>query len=380
MSSFKLPEFLPPDFTAPHLLNAPVVRFEPVQRAGVAPPGYHATSIYPEYFHVSRAKWTLAKDSRMDCVAVLLADGSIEVREFRLLEPGDLVACGRRENGEDGILVHVEPFGWRPEAREKFAFRTRVSRETSFSYDYDELYNLLEHDRQNGFILWVLGPAVAFDKDSRDSICAVIEAGFVHAVLAGNALATHDIEAALFGTALGQDIYTKRHAELSHYKHLDAINRVRALGSIRQAVEAGVVKDGIMASLVKRGVPFVLAGSIRDDGPMPDVIADSAEAQDKMRELAKRATTVIAMATQLHSIATGNMTPSYRVMENGTVRPVYFFVVDMSEFAANKLADRGSLTARSILTNTQDFVVNLRRRLISRKPRNPARRGGGAGG
>lgn len=374
MSSFMLPEFRPPDFTAPPLNDAPAVQFKRVEMAGVAPEGYHATSIYPEYFQLRKGEWVLAKDSRMDCAAVLQAGGTIEVVEFRLLKPGDLVACGRRENGEDGVFVHAEAWKMSPASSgeradrggfcEKFAFRTRISRETSFSYDYDELYNLLEHDREKGFLLWVLGPAVAFDKDSRDSLAAVIDEGFVHGVLAGNALAAHDIEAALFGTALGQDIYTKRHAELGHYKHLDAINRIRRIGSIRAAVEKGMVKDGIMASLVKRGVPFVLAGSIRDDGPMPEVFTDSREAQDRMRELARKATTVIAMATQLHSIATGNMTPSYRVMDDGTVRPVYFFVIDMSEFAANKLADRGSLTARSILTNTQDFVVNLHRRLI----------------
>ncbi len=364
MSSFKLPEFSPPDFAVPPFNDAPVVQFKEVDKAGAAPEGYHATSIYPEYFQVQKGKWVLAADSRMDCVAVLQAAGIIEVREFRRLKPGDLVACGRRENGEDGVLVHTEAFGWEREACEKFAFRTGVSRETSFSYDYDELYNLLEHDRQNGFLLWVLGPAVAFDKDSRDSLVAIIDQGFVHGVLAGNALATHDIEASLFGTALGQDIYTKKHAPLGHYMHLDAINRIRETGSIKAAVESGILKDGIMASLVRRAVPFVLAGSIRDDGPLPDVVVDSSQAQDRMRALTRKATTVIAMATQLHSIAVGNMTPSYRVMHDGTVRPVYFFVVDMSEFAANKLADRGSLTARSILTNTQDFVVNLRRKLI----------------
>ena len=181
------------------------------------------------------------------------------------------MACGRRENGEDGIFVHTDAFGWEHPVSEKFAFRTRISRETSFSYDYDELYNLLEYERENGFLLWVLGPAVAFDRDSRDSLAAIIDDGFVHGVLAGNALATHDIEAALFGTALGQDIYTKKHAHLSHYKHLDAINLIRRIGSIKAAVEKGIVKDGIMASMVKRGVPFVLAGSIRDDGPMPEV-------------------------------------------------------------------------------------------------------------
>ncbi len=295
---------------------------------------------------------------------MLEPDGTVEVREFRLLKPGDLVACGRRENGEDGIFVHVEAFGWEHAVSEKFAFRTRISRETSFSYDYDELYNLLEYDRENGFLLWVLGPAVAFDKDSRDSLAAIIDEGFVHGVLAGNALATHDIEAALFGTALGQDIYTKRHARLGHYKHLDAINRIREIGSIKAAVEKGIVKDGIMASLVKRGVPSCLPVPSGTTAPCPKSSQTPVKPRTAMRALARKATTVIAMATQLHSIATGNMTPSYRVMDDGTVRPVYFFVIDMSEFAANKLADRGSLTARSILTNTQDFVVNLHRKLI----------------
>jgi lysine-ketoglutarate reductase/saccharopine dehydrogenase-like protein (TIGR00300 family) len=335
---------------------------------GVAPDNYHAMSIYPEYFHLGNGRWVLPKRSRMDCVVVLDADGTLRVREFRLLKRGDQVACGRHENGEDGIFVHTNAFGWEHPVWEKFAFRTGVSRETSFSYDYDELYNLLEYERENGFLLWVLGPAVAFDRDSRHSLAEIIGEGYAHGVLAGNALATHDIEAALFGTALGQDIYTKKHANLSHYKHLDTINTIRRIGSIEKAVEKNIVKDGIMASIVKRGIPFVLAGSIRDDGPMPDVITDSLEAQDKMRVLAQKATTVIAMATQLHSIAVGNMTPSYTVTDDGGIRPVYFFTIDMSEFAANKLADRGSLTARSILTNTQDFVVNLHRKLVGTCP------------
>jgi lysine-ketoglutarate reductase/saccharopine dehydrogenase-like protein (TIGR00300 family) len=364
MPSFKLPQFRPPDFTVSPFIDAPIVQFAEAKIAGAAPEGYHATSIFPEFFQVEKGLWVLARDSRMDCVAVLRTDGTIDVVEFRNLKPGDLVACGRHENGEDGIFVHVDAFGLEEAVFEKFAFRTRISRETSFSYDYDELYRLLEHDREKGFLLWVLGPAVVFDKDSRDCLSAIIEEGFVHGVLAGNALATHDIEGALFGTALGQDIYTKRHADLGHYKHLDAINRIRQIGSIEGAVKEGVLKDGIMASLVRRGVPFVLAGSIRDDGPLPDVIVNTGDAQDRMRALVRKATTVIAMATQLHSIATGNMTPSYRVMDDGTVRPVYFFNIDMSEFAASKLADRGSLTARSILTNTQDFVVNLHRKLI----------------
>ncbi len=363
MSSFTLPEFRPPDFTRPPLNDAPTVVFRRVKKRGVAPEDYHATSIYPEYFQVSRGQWLLPADSRMDCVVVLEENDTLSVKEFRRLNVGDAVACGRRENGEDGIYVYAGAFGWENRIAEKFAFRTHVSRETSFSFDYDELYRLLEFERENGFVLWVLGPAVAFDKDAREAMAGMVNEGYVHGLLAGNALATHDIEASLFGTALGQDIYSKRHASLSHYKHIDAINRIRGIGSIEAAVQAGTIQDGIMRAIVDHSIPYVLAGSIRDDGPLPGVIADTYEAQDKMRALARKTTTVIAMATQLHSIATGNMIPSYRVMPGGLVRPVYFFTIDMSEFAVNKLANRGSLTARSILTNTQDFVVNLHRKL-----------------
>jgi len=246
---------------------------------------------------------------------------------------------------------------------DKFAFRTQFTRETSFSIDYDELYDLLQFERQNGFIVWVLGPAVSFDKDAREAFAAMVERGYVHALLAGNALAVHDVEGALFGTALGQDIYTKKTTPLGHYKHLDAITKVRALGSIRKAVNDGTIKDGIMRAVIRKKVEFVLAGSIRDDGPLPEVTGDVYQAQDKMRALAKRATTVIALATQLHAIATGNLVPSYKVIGEARVRPVYFYTVDMSEFAVNKLANRGSLTAHSILTNVQDFVVTVERGL-----------------
>jgi hypothetical protein len=185
-------------------------------------------------------------------------------------------------------------------------------------------------------------------------------------LLAGNALAVHDIEGALFGTALGLEIYSKRHAVSGHYKHLDAINRVRTVGSIEKMVTGGFLTQGILYAAVTHNVPYVLAGSIRDDGPLPDVDVNVCEAQDQMRAIAARATTVIAMATQLHAIATGNMTPCYKVMENNQVRPVYFYTVDMSEFAINKLTNRGSLTAHSILTNVQDFAVILERGLRRR--------------
>ena len=363
---FSLPPYNSPDFSRSVFIDAPFVEFKPATQSGVAPEGYHATSVYPEYFHIRKGTWHLLRESRMDCIVVKEADDSLAVKEFRNLNTGDRVACGRRENGEDGIFVHTDAFEFPAHVSEKFAFRSHLTRETSFSIDYDELYDLLEHERENGFISWVLGPAVVFDRDAREAFVGLIEHGYVHALLAGNALATHDLEGALFGTALGQEIYSKRTVPLGHYKHLDALNTIRSEGSIRKAMEQGRIKDGVMRAVILKNIPYVLAGSIRDDGPLPEVTGDVYTAQDNMRKVARRATTVIAMATQLHAIATGNMVPSYFVTAESQVRPVYFYSVDMSEFAVSKLADRGSLTARSILTNVQDFVVTVERGLRKR--------------
>ena len=364
--SFILPSYNPPKFNDRQFSDAPAVVFEKVKHAGVAPENYHATSIYPEYFHIQKGEWRLLKESRMDCVVVMKENGSLEVKEFRRLKAGERVACGRDENGEDGIFVHTEGFDFAEGISDKFAFRTRITRETPFSIDYDELYDLLEFERRNGVIIWVLGPAVVFDRDARDAFVDLINDGYVHALLAGNALAVHDVEAALFETALGQKIYSKQTVALGHYNHLDAINEMRATGSMKKAIDQGRIKDGIIRAVIKKRLPYVLAGSIRDDGPLPEVIGDVYKAQDKMRTLVRRATTVIALATQLHAIATGNMVPSYKVVGENQVRPVYFYLVDMSEFAVSKLANRGSLAARSILTNVQDFVVTVERGLRKR--------------
>jgi lysine-ketoglutarate reductase/saccharopine dehydrogenase-like protein (TIGR00300 family) len=368
--SFTLPEYISPDFGQPQFLKAPTVVFKRVKESGVAPENFHATSVYPEYLQIRKNEWRLLRESRMDCVVVLKENGDLAVTEFRLLKKGDLVACGRRENGEDGIFVHTGAFDFLERISEKFAFRSRITRETSFSIDYDELYELLGFEQQNGFIVWVLGPAVVFDRDARDAFGALVEGGYVHALLAGNALAVHDIEASLFATGLGQEIYSKRTVELGHYNHLDAITKIRTIGSIQRAIDKGIIHDGVMRAIIRKKVPYVLAGSIRDDGPLPEVIADVYEAQDRMRDLTRNATTVIALATQLHAIATGNMVPSYKVEEDDRVRPVYFYTVDMSEFAINKLANRGSLSARSVLTNVQDFVVTVERGLRKRFGKN----------
>lgn len=355
-----LPSYTPPDFSSPELAGAPAVKLEAAPMDGVAPDNFHGTSNHPEYIHLGGGTWLLVPESRMDAVLVL-RDETVEAVEQRRLKKGDPVVVGRTENGEEGIFIHPSGFAAQPEATvgEKFAFRTRGTRETPFSRSYDELYRVLRHDRDHGHIVWVLGPAVAFDKDSRDAMQGLIENGYCHGLLAGNALATHDLEAALFRTGLGQDIYTQTLAPHGHYNHLELINQVRLHGSIPRAIAALGLKDGIIWACEKKGVPYVLAGSIRDDGPLPEVLTDVCRAQDAMRVHARKATTVIALATQLHSIAFGNMVPGYKVLAGGDVRPVFFYIVDMTEFSADKLANRGSAQAVAILTNAQDFMVNL---------------------
>lgn len=364
---FDMPKYKEPDFKKQVFCEAPDVLTECVKKEGVAPENYHATTIYPEYFKV-KGKWLLAEQSRMDCVAVVKSNeeeqiDKIEIKEFRKLKIGDRVILGRTEDASEGIYVHTSGFLSNTSSIDSFAFRTGRSRETSYSKDYDKLYDLLRYERDNGYIVWVLGPAVVFDADSRRAMSFLAEKGFVDVIFAGNALVTHDLEGALFHTALGQDIYTKDYMPNGHYNHIDTINKARNSGSLEKLIQKEKINNGVVYTCIKNKIPLVLAGSIRDDGPMPSVISDVYAAQDAMREHTRKATTVLALATQLHSIATGNMTPSYQVI-NGMVRPVFIYSVDVSEFAVNKLRDRGSLEVNSIVTNVQDFLVHLERNLI----------------
>lgn len=355
---FELKKYTPPDFSARSFVAAPEAVCVRATQDGVAPAGFHSTSIFPEYFKLG-GKWLLAEESRMDCVAIY-ENGRIAIRELRRVRAGDLVILGRTEDGSEGIYVHAAGFGEKKDGGDLFAFRANRSRETAFSRDYSDLCRILQHDRDHGKIVWVAGPALAFDRDARRAMSAIIDGGYCHALLAGNALATHDLEAAWMNTALGQDIYTQRSQPNGHYNHLDLINAVRDCGGISEFIEQKGISNGIICSCVKENVPFVLAGSIRDDGPLPPVYSNVYAAQDAMRDEIRGATTVICLASMLHSIAVGNMTPSYRVMPDGTVRQVYFYCVDVSEFVINKLADRGSLAARGIVANVQDFIVSLK--------------------
>ena len=360
--AFDLPAYTAPDFSRPYYVQAPDVTWAVCDCDGVAPAGFHSTSMHPEYFKVD-GQWRLVPDIMMDDVVRLTTAGKLEVVPGRDLRVGDRVAMGRDEHGEDGILVWSRGFEVTSDSSgDQFAFRQGRSRETSYSRDYDRLVELLHYEQENGGnVLWVMGPAFTFDADARRAMQAMIEGGHVQGVMGGNALATHDLEGAIMHTALGQDIYTQESMAGGHYNHIDIINEVRRSGSIAQFVEDHDVQDGIMYALVKCGVPFVLAGSIRDDGPLPEVVGDAYDAQDAMCDLIRQATTIICMATMLHSIATGNLAASYCLTPEGQVRPKFFYAVDATEFAVNKLRDRGSLSATTIVTNARDFITNVAR-------------------
>ena len=361
--SFSLPVYHEPDFSVPSLASAPDVKLAPAPADGVAPEYFHSTSMYPEYFKID-GKWRLAEESRMDSSVVLRADGRLDVVENRNLQKGDLVILGRSEKGEEGIYMHCSGFQGEGSALEdQFVFRQGRSRETSYARDYDELIELLKYEREHGNILWVMGPAFAFDAEARNAMAALVKNGYCHGLMAGNALATHDLEGALLHTALGQDIYTQISQPNGHYHHLDICNKVRRCGSIPAFIGEYKLDDGILCSCVREKVPFVLTGSIRDDGPLPEVIADVYEGQNAMRKLVRNCTTVICLATMLHTIATGNMTPSFRVLPDGSIRPVYLYAVDADEFVVNKLLDRGSLAATTMVTNVQDFIRIVARSL-----------------
>lgn len=322
---------------------------------GVLPEGFFATTNLPTYIRHGGA-WHMPREPRMDGALVLDAGGNIWVREGRRVRAGDRVAVGMAEDGSEGIYVHTHGFH-RPTSSNEFGFMgTEVSRERPI--DYQQMARILIEQRERkGYIAWVVGPALVHAR-ARAECVWFIEHGFVHALLAGNAVAVHDIEASIFGTSLGVGEGGAQTAG-GHALHLRAINKVRGAGGIAAAVESGLITDGIMRACVKERVPFVLCGSIRDDGPLPEVITDVLAAQDAMRQHAKKATMAVLIATALHAIATGNMLPAF-VDEDGTLRELPTICVDSSEFVVSKLRDRGTHQAFGVVTNAQDFLHILR--------------------
>jgi lysine-ketoglutarate reductase/saccharopine dehydrogenase-like protein (TIGR00300 family) len=348
--------FTHPNFDEPPFSTAPDATFVPAPSDGVLPPGFFSTTNLPTYVRIGGA-WRMPREPRMDSALVLGGDGDLVVREGRRVKRDDRVAVGEHEDGSEGIFVWSEAFLGETNESEFRFMTSEVSREKPI--DYALMARLLIEDRERGgYPIWVTGPALVHSR-ARGDFVWFIRNGFVGALLAGNAVAVHDMEASIYGTTLGMT-RTGEVAPGGHGLHMRAINRVRSAGSIRAAVEQGIVTDGIMHGCVTKNVPFVLCGSIRDDGPLPEVFTDTLEAQDAMRAHAVKATLAILIATALHSIATGNMLPAFITESDGSLRELPTICVDSSEFVVSKLKDRGTHQAFAVVTNAQDFMHILR--------------------
>jgi lysine-ketoglutarate reductase/saccharopine dehydrogenase-like protein (TIGR00300 family) len=350
--------YVAPDFTQPRLAKAPAARTVVADRDGVLPDGFFATTNLPTYVKNADGTWVLPREPRMDGVLVRAADGGWWVREGRRVKKGDAIVVGTAEDGSEGVLVHAT--GFQPERGPDGEFHfmsSQVSREKPI--DYAMIARMLVDEKQRGgYVLWVTGPALVHSR-ARDNLVWFIRNGYVQALLAGNAVAVHDIEAAIVGTTLGM---TSEGEPTSggHAAHMRAINAVRRAGSIKTAVQQGIITDGIMHACVVEDVPYVLGGSIRDDGPLPDVFTDAVAAQEATRAHTVKATMAVMIATALHSIAVGNMLPAYYEDAQRGLVELPTICVDASEFLVSKLKDRGTHQAVGVVTNAQDFMSILR--------------------
>lgn len=357
---FQIPEFVWPNFSEEKYKNAPDIKLGKVEKDGVAPDGFYLTTHMPT-FYKKDGEWLFPEHNSLNCVAVY-KDGKIVIEEIRDLAVGEEVVLSTNGDLESGILIYREGFPKSLYSAEGKAV------ETSFSEDYDKLFELMQHerDREDGYIVWVLGPSVVFDYDTRHALNKLAENGYIDCLLGGNAMCTHDLEGGFLQTALGQNIYTQKNVPMGHYNHLDLLNEVRMTGSIKKFIDDGNVKDGIIKTLVEKDIPFVLSGSIRDDGPLPEVIGDTEKALTETKKELKKATLVICIATMLHSLSVAGMTSSYRYRKDGKVTPVYMYSIDVTENVVNKVgATRERMAFVPMVTNVQDFVVNCERALIN---------------
>jgi lysine-ketoglutarate reductase/saccharopine dehydrogenase-like protein (TIGR00300 family) len=284
-------------------------------------------------------KWVEVQDQEMDCG--LLHD--VKGNTFRCIpivnvKKGDRLVCGHRG-------IKVIPFE-RQQAKGVFEFMASdISTEKPKNTIIRNVAALMHEARKKGQKLLLVGGPAIVHTGAGEHVVKLIERGFIHVLFAGNALATHDIEENLFGTSLGVYLDKNSLAAAGHEHHLRAINAIRRAGGIKQAVEKGVLTGGIMHACVKNNVQFILAGSVRDDGPMPDVVTDMVEAQDRMRAGIKGVGFVLMVATTLHSVATGNILPAW----------IPAVCVDINPPVLTKLADRGSFQTIGLVTDVEPF-------------------------
>ncbi|MDO5755713.1 MAG: hypothetical protein Q4P28_05710 [Tissierellia bacterium] len=355
--SFQFPYFKTPDFSKEKYKNFPDVQTKICEKDGVCPGNFYMTSHRPIYYKIN-GEFHLPEISSLNCCCVI-KDNEAIITELHDVKKGDLVVQGDLEDGSQGIYTYPDGD---PDLYKKHPSRV----ESSFTEKYRLLYDLMEYEKNNGGkIIWVMGPSVIFDYDSRNILSSLAKEGYIHGLLGGNAVATHDLEGGYLNTALGQNIYTQESVPLGHYHHLDLLNEVRREGSISSFIEKGHVKNGLMKILDEKNIPFALAGSVRDDGPLPEVHGNIYDSIAETKEITKDAGLILCLATILHSVSTANLASSYRKEKDGKVRPVFLYTVDIHENIVHKVADsREGFATYTMVTNVQDFLTNIHHELI----------------
>jgi lysine-ketoglutarate reductase/saccharopine dehydrogenase-like protein (TIGR00300 family) len=309
---------------------------------GVLPDGFYSTTNLETCVRI-RGTWIGVGYPEMDCgVRVDEEAGTAETVPMGDVGEGDLMVVGPTG-------VRVTPLERSREAQAFEFMSSEVSSEKPKAQVVREVARVLRGVKERGgTTIWVVGPAVVHT-GAAPELARIVESGFVNVLFGGNAVAVHDIEAALFGTSLGVSLKEGVVTTGGHEHHIRALNTVRALGGIAGAVDAGVLTSGLMRTCVATETPFVLAGSIRDDGPLPDVLTDIGEAQTEMRRWARRADACVMLSSMLHAIAVGNLLPA----------SVHAICVDINPAVVTKLADRGSFQTTGIVTDVGLFVRML---------------------
>jgi lysine-ketoglutarate reductase/saccharopine dehydrogenase-like protein (TIGR00300 family) len=309
---------------------------------GVLPEGFHSTTNLATDVRID-GHWVAVSNPEMDCGVVVSPDRtSVRTVPMHRIRAGDLVVVG-----QIGVRVHPPE---KPRDRRAFEFMdSEVSSEKPKALLVAEVAERMRAARQRGDrVLAVCGPAV-IHTGGGPAIARLVREGWIDVLFAGNGFATHDMESNVLGTSLGISVTSGQGTEGGHSNHLRLINTVRRHGSIAAAVESGFVGGGVMFECVQRGVPFVLGGSVRDDGPLPDTITDVVVAADTMREHIGGVGVALMLASTLHAIATGNILPG----------GVETFCVDINQAVVTKLADRGSHQALGIVTDVGPFCHDL---------------------
>lgn len=321
--------------------------FEPAEMDGVFPEGFYATTNLPTSVRLD-GRWRVVERQEMDCGLRLdPKTRTVACVPMHWVRAGDLIAVGKHG-------IRVTPLE-RARKRELFEFMgSSVSSEKPKKLLIDGVAaEMRQIKRQGEKVLIVAGPAIIHTGAGR-YLAEIIAAGYVDVLFAGNALALHDLENAVYGTSLGVSLLKGENIEGGHEHHLRTVNLIRRYGSIKRAVEAGVVTGGVMYECVRHNVDYILAGSIRDDGPLPDVITDMIAAQDAMRERLPGVRMAIMISTMLHTIATGNLLPA----------DVKTVCVDINPATVTKLTDRGSHQALGLVTDVESFLRELRNALM----------------